>query len=376
VWVLTGRFPAVASNSTREIAGVRTATVLATPDGDPNGALLAVAEEIFHVFWLARHPAFRSDEMARYDYPIGDVDFLRRLLAEDEALARALDAETEAESAAWAALALEIRRERTTGLAQNVTSYETALESMEGTANYVARRAAGESPARTAQRLREKRQPEAIRWRFYDTGAALCWILDRLAPDWKVRSESSPERSPESILEGVLAGRRVPSMRFSESELASFGKSASAASADLAARMEGLRKEIAGRAGWRVVIEVPEGAGPLRLQRFDPVHLVVLDGGEVIHPHFVTVGGPGGSVALTNPGFARGSSAGTVVVSASAGRRPMGEGFRRLTVVGIPGSPEVDREGKVTVKAPGLDVEFEKAEVILDGETVRIRASG
>ena len=91
VLVARGRHPAP-SNSTREIGAVRTATVIATPAESVERTMLAVVEEVFHVFWLARHPAFRPDELARYAYPLEDADNLRALLVEDEALARALRA--------------------------------------------------------------------------------------------------------------------------------------------------------------------------------------------------------------------------------------------------------------------------------------------
>ena len=149
----------MAGNSTRDIGGVRTATVIATPAQPVERTMLAVVEEVFHVFWLARHPSFRPNEMARYAYPLDDVENLGRLLAEDEALARALEAERIDDAAGWAAAALGIRRERVPRLADDVRVYETSLEMMEGTANYVARVSVGEpavpdggAPARPAAR--------------------------------------------------------------------------------------------------------------------------------------------------------------------------------------------------------------------------------
>jgi hypothetical protein len=125
-----------------------------------------------------------------------------------------------------------------------------------------------------------------------------------------------------------------------------------------------------------VVIEVPEGEEPFRLERFDPVNLFVLGGGEVAHAHFISVLGPGGTAALTNPGFSKGAWSGTIAVTLSAGQDPMGDGFRRLTLVGVKGPPEITREGKVVLKAPGLRIELQKADVQADGGTVRIRVAG
>jgi len=101
VLVVKGRHPGVTGNSTREIGGVRTATVIATPAQTVDRTMLAVVEEVFHVFWLARHPSFRPNELARYVYPLDDANNLRALLAEDEALARALEAQRIDDAAGW-----------------------------------------------------------------------------------------------------------------------------------------------------------------------------------------------------------------------------------------------------------------------------------
>ena len=106
VLIANGRHPGVTGNSTREIGGVRTATVIATPAQPVERTMLAVVEEVFHVFWLARHPSFRPNEMARYAYPLDDVENLGRLVAENEALARALEAQRIDDAAGWAAVAL------------------------------------------------------------------------------------------------------------------------------------------------------------------------------------------------------------------------------------------------------------------------------
>jgi len=181
VLATAGRYPAVAGNSTVEIGGVRTATIVATPGAPLDSILLAYVEELFHVFWLRRHSNFRPNEMARYAYPVKDARNLRGVLAEDEALARALEAEGAAEAASWAARALEVRKERAGLLTDDDRAFETGLEMMEGTANYVARVVVGEKPAATAGRLRAGRPAEQLRWRYYDSGAAVCLLLDRLA---------------------------------------------------------------------------------------------------------------------------------------------------------------------------------------------------
>ena len=99
-----------------------------------------------------------------------------------------------------------------------------------------------------------------------------------------------------------------------------FERRAAASVADLSARQKKLRDELAGRAGTRIH---PRGPGralpPLRIARFDPLGVLVLDGGEAVHPGTLVLSVPDGAVEVTNPGFTRGSFAGTVALTRGAG---------------------------------------------------------
>jgi hypothetical protein len=367
----------VTGNSTREIGGVRTATVIATPAQPVERTMLAVVEEVFHVFWLARHPSFRPNEMARYAYPVDEADNLRALLAEDEALARALEAQSADDAADWAAAALAIRRERVPRLAEDVRAYETSLEMMEGTANYVARVSVGEPASRTVERLRAPRPAEDIRWRFYDTGAALCLLLNRLSPGWQERSDRQPALTIVELMDEALRGRDAAAAAFSEADTAAFKARAAASTADLGGRRRRLRSELLERQGSRVVIEVMPGAEPFRVQRFDPINLMVLDAGAIAHANYLSLSVPQGTVELTNPGFARGSFGGTVSVTEAAGRHPLSDGVRRLTIAGIEGAPKVGGdEGTVSVEAPGVRLTLRGSDVRVEGELIRITVKG
>jgi hypothetical protein len=363
----------VTGNSTREIGGVRTATVIATPAQPVERTMLAVVEEVFHVFWLARHPSFRPNEMARYVYPLDDVENLGRLLAEDEALARALEAHRVDDAAGWAAAALGIRRERVPRLAEDIRAFETTLEMMEGTANYVARVSVGEPASRTVERLRAPRPAEDVRWRFYDTGAALCLLLDRLSPGWQERSDRQPALTIVELMDEALRGRDAAAAAFSKADTAGFQARAAASIADLGVRRQRLRADFSERPGGRIVIDVMAGAEPFRVQRFDPINLMVLDAGEIAHANFLSLSLPQGTVELTNPGFVRGTFGGTVSVTEAAGRHPLSDGVRRLTIAGLQGAPKVGGDaGTVTVEAPGVRLTLRGAEAHVDGALIRI----
>lgn len=376
VLAMPGRHPAVTGNSVRDIGGVRTATVAARPGRPPEDAMLAVVEELFHVFWNRRHTNFRPNEMARYAYPVKEVRNLRLVLAEDEALARALSAESLPRAAEWAAAALGIRHEREPHLTADERAFEIGLEMMEGTANAVARIVVGERPEASSARFRLDWPAEEIRWRFYNTGAAVCFLLDRFQPGWKAVVDRDLEQTTVELLEAALARADAKPAAFYEAELAGFERRAAASIADLSTRQKRLRDELAGRAGTRILVEVQGDLPPLRVVRFDPLGVFVLDGGEAVHPGTLALSVPDGAVEVTNPGFTRGSFSGTVAFTRGAGRHPFAGGIRTLTIVGVTGNLKVDAGGnRLTIEAEGVRISLPGAVVESEGDTLRVRLS-
>jgi hypothetical protein len=329
------------------------------------------------VFWLRRHTNFRPNEMARYAYPVKDPGNLRRKLAEDEALARALETEDASHAAAWAAAALQVRHERNALLTADDRAFETGLEMMEGTANYVARVVVGLKSAETASRLRAQRPADQLRWRYYDSGAAICLLLDRLQSDWKARIDDKPEHTTLALLEAAVTRAGARRADFSAIEMVRFENGAATAIAELSARQTQLREELQRRAGPRVVVEIASGEEPFRVTRFDPINLLVLDAGEVVHPRYITLSNAAGTVEVTNPAYTRGSFGGIVALTRPAGRQPLGEGIRSMTIVGLRGEPKVDRrEGQLRVEAEGVRIALKNADVRTEGDTLRISVAG
>ncbi len=282
-----------------------------------------------------------------------------------------------ADAAGWAAAALGIRRARVSKLAEDVLAYETSLEMVEGTANYVARVSVGEPASRTVERLRAPRPAEDIRWRFYDSGTALCLLLDRLSPGWQERSDRQPALTIVEFMEAALGGRGVAAAGFPETETAGFQARAAASIADLGVRRQRLRAELGERRGGRVVVEVVAGAEPFRVQRFDPINLMVLDAGAMAHANYLSLVVPQGSIELTNPAFVRGSFGGTVSITEAAGRHPLSDGVRQLMIAGIQGAPKVGRDERtVSVEAPGVRLTLRDVETHVEGDLVRIIVKG
>jgi hypothetical protein len=304
---------------------------------------------------------------------------LQRVLAEDEALARALEAPDAAQAAAWAATMIALRREREPWLTPDDRAFETALEMMEGTANAVARTVVGLEPSETAMRLRAERAADQLRWRYYDSGAAICLILDRLQPDWKTRIFNDTALTTVALLEAAVSrvGSGAPCATFSAAEMSAFERRAAAAIGELTARQSSVRAELLGRSGPRIVVEITDDRNPLRVTRFDPINLLVLDAGEVVHPRYLTLTGSAGTIEVTNAAFTRGTFTGVVALTSPAGRHPLADGVRTLTIVGLRTAPKVERrDGQLVVEAEGVRVTLRGAEATTTGETLRIGVAG
>ena len=135
-----------------------------------------------------------------------------------------------------------------------------------------------------------------------------------------------------------------------------------------------MRTELLGRSGPRIVIEIGADREPLRVTRFDPINLMVLDAGEVVHPRYLTLTGPAGTIEITNAAFTREAFTGVVALTGPAGRHPLADGVRTVTIVGLRDAPKVDRrDGQLVVEAEGVRLTLRGAEASTAGDTLRIR---
>jgi hypothetical protein len=364
IWVSPGKHPAMRWNSNADIGGTTTATLLLTiePGRSVEYEAHILLHEVFHLFSKPLHPTWRPNEMWRYSYPMDDVDNYRQLLLEEEALARAVDSETDDSTASWTAAALAIRRQRSAKLSEEHRTFETALELQEGTAVYLGRSAIG--IADDTERLREDRGPQGIRWRCYETGSANAVILDRLLPGWKQTLDGEPDTTFTELLEMAIAAREVTSATFTTEELTSVSNRAVAAISNLVAERSAVYKDFSGR-GKRVVVRLADEDEQLGTGRFNPMAVEVLDHGEVLQTNFLTADHPRGEVRLRNPQYVRGSLAGVVALTTPASDdHPFLYGYRQIAISGFSGDPTVLRDGDaVTIEAEGLKLEFNGARI-------------
>jgi len=358
VWSFAGRHPAMRWNATAEIGGVATATLLLTiePGRSPEREASILMHEVFHLFSRPRHPSWRPNELDRYSYPIDDLETFRLALLEEEALARALEATETDAAAAWAATATALRSRRTDRLRPEHRSFETLLELQEGTAVFIERAVLGQT--RDAGRLREERGPEGIRWRCYETGAAIAAVLERLRPSWKAELDARPDTTFAELLGAAVKVREAGPATFSHQEQAAIAARAEAGISRLSARRASLAESFAAR-GPRVVVRLAAEGERFEMNRFDPMAVEVLDRGRSLQAHQLTVVHPRGELSLDNPRFTRGSVDGVIALLVPAGDDPFRQGMREVAVAGFRGEPTINREGDfLTVEAEGLRISF------------------
>jgi hypothetical protein len=248
-------------------------------------------------------------------------------------------------------------------------AFERALELQEGTAVYMGRSTIG--IAADTERLREDRGPQGIRWRCYETGAAIAVLLDRLMPSWKETLDAEPDTTFAALLSAALEAHEATTAVFSDEEQAAITHRAEAAITELRAEWATLYDDFTGRTN-RVVIRLADTNEFMEVSRFDPMAVEVLDRGEAIQAHYLTASHSRGELSLKNPQFARRSLEGVIALTEPAGDHPFLDGLRAVSVAGLTDGATVVREGNlVTVTADGLSATFDGALVeSTDGELI------
>ena len=376
VWVYEGRHPAMRWNSKAEIGGVTTATVLLNiqPDRPAIEEASIIVHETFHIFQDEHHPGWTANEAHRFTYPIDDAQNYLLTIIEDHALARALEAKSDKEAAAWAARALAVRIERTAVLTDEHRAFETGLEMMEGTARYLAQFTLGKSESTAT--LLDILTPDQFRWRPYATGCALAALLDRFDGGWKQRIEDIAELTLERALEDALRKRDVSPADFTADELAGFKLRAEKAIADLLVRRKSLREEFQSREGWRVILKLAPGVELLATERFDPITNALLGGGQMLHGNILILRNENGRVEMRNPHSRRGEFIGLNALTTAEGEHPVFGGVSSVVYAGFEGEPEIDGGGgRIKVSAGGFVMEFSEASLERGGNRITVTLS-
>jgi hypothetical protein len=346
--VVEGRHPLVRANTSVTLGSVPTATLLAdAPQGISARESAATAvHEAFHVFQAERHPKWGGNEVDLFTYPFDDPTLLQLSRLETEALRRALAASGK-RSACWAAAALDSRRRRFVALGETGALYERGTELKEGLARLVESRARGGSSGEPVFPENEFAVGD-VRSRSYAVGHAFGLLLDRFDPGWESDLESGGEGTLDGLLSAALSARSAARpCRFTGQETARAldGAKRSVELAQLT--RTAVRDDFFRRPGWTLVVVA--GAEPLAPQAFDPLNVERLGPGEVMHSRWVKLGNAAGAVEVLN---ARS-------VTESAGKHPLFDGVRRLTVTGLPAEPKVNESASgIAVEAAGVAGRF------------------
>ncbi len=338
-----GRYPLLLANSTMELDGITTATLLLDRQvtNDPAEWAGLVVHEAFHAFQQRRHPGWGPNEAQIFNYPVTDNTLLALRRMETFALSQALRDTAAAGRVCHAWQATQLRARRFSRLDSTSVAYEREAERFEGLADYVESRALG----RPVDLAPGGYPPEAVRPRAYASGSAQAQLLDSILPGWQELMEQGDDRSLDELLaEGAARPPQSCSLTVPSPE---HYRLAAAAVDSLLLRRSSLRENYLSLPGWTLVLEVaPPG---LSVRSFDPLSVVQLNDTEVLHPR---------AVELTE-GRNLFAAFDRAVLTQGTEVHPLFAGVRRVTVAGLASRPSVrDSAGWLLVSGQGLDAAF------------------
>jgi len=362
-----GRYEAVTSNTSAEIGGTMTATLLVNgPRGEaPPRELAAVAiHEAFHVYQRTHHPGWQGNEADLMVYPVTNADLLGLRRLESEALRRALANAELSGAACWTRVAMAQRRERFATMDSAFVAYERLTELNEGLAAYLQLRAAGSDRVDIPA---DGFLPEAVRQRAYHIGPAMALLLDRLSPGWQDTLERGAAESLDGLLDAALASAPASApCDFTPVETGAAKRSARIAAAAVSAGRGTRQRAFETKEGWRVVIESARGR-PLWPQGFDPLNIDRVDG-ALIHTRFLKLGNDAGVMTALD-----GDGADIEARTEGVGPHPMFNGVAWVEVV-LSARPAVRKaEGRLVISGPGFTAEFKDATLIESGRQLLVQ---
>ena len=302
VLFMKGRYPSVVGNRRTLIGGIWVATSIPQTFSPvtkkrytPTERAAIIIHEKFHVFQALRHPDWRPNDLALFDYPLDTEESLAARRMEIEAIRRAAAAERDEDAAGWARSALNIRRQRLAGLPLRQAVYEQELQLMEGLAEYIEYLAGGRAVFDFASI--SGFAPNAAREMGYWEGRWTANLLDRMDPGWKGRLEVGEFRYLEDRLETAL--RDGPHAKaFSSEELLSIREEAAAALKNKEKEREKQAKDFYAMMG--TYVEFVADNNPLHQEMFDPFTIEAIGAGKMIHRQWLILKNENGVIEVFN----------------------------------------------------------------------------
>lgn len=360
LFLFSGMHPSVRANSSTQLGGAETATaVLDKRSGRSDHELAALAmHEAFHVFERQHHPNWQANEADFFMYPVDNFSLLQYRFAETESLRRALLARDVNESACWAAEALRFRNRRFGGLDAVATAFERGTELNEGLATYIQVRAAGSASSFSLPQ--NDFAAEAVRDRAYKVGAALALLLDRIANGWQAELNAGASNSLDELL-AAKTYFAAPTCSFSDTENASLLARARSAVTALKDRRAQFKADFSAAKGKQLIIS---SSTPLQVEGFDPSNLVELGNGELLHRRWIKLKVQDGDIEVLD----------RAALTEPAGKHPLMDGVREITVSGIPDNPKIVPNGdSVEITCDGVHASFKHANIRTVGEKTLVQ---
>ncbi len=360
VWSFPGQHPLMRANTSVDLGGTMTATLLLNPKssyGSREWAAVLI-HECFHVFQRQHHPTWTGNEGELFLYPVNDSEVLTGRRLETEALRRALAAPGRPGAACWASRAMEQRRARFARMPAGSVGYERGNELNEGLASYLEDLAQDRhAPNLSAEEI----DPDDVRTAVYSIGPALADLLDRFDSAWKTKVDSGTAAGLDQLLMVDLPLAESAGCSFTAEEKERARARAGEDTAKLVTGRKADRTAFFARPGVRLVIEA--GSHPLGIQGFDPLNMEALGGSEILHKRLLQLSNDRGKLEVFN----------REALTEGAGSHPLFAGVRTLTLSGLAAEPKVTREGEtVKIETEGFTATLKGALVETAGNGVRI----
>ena len=347
IYEYPGRYEAVVGNTSVEINGAVTATVLldSLKDATTEEAAAVLLHEAFHVYQMSKHLDWAANEADSFTYPVENVEALALRRLESLALQNALESFSKAESASWAKLFLETRRQRFALIPESSAAYERGIELMEGTAHYLQYKML-EAPSKDILPPQEF-AAEAVRARAYASGRAQCVLLDRLLPRWKVMLEQGSVKCLDELLGFAVDVRsEVLTKQFAKEEITFVREKAGSDVSELTARRLAAKADFESLEGNAVIIDA--AASALMPRGFDPMNIVVLGNGSILHKRFISLGGEAGKLDIWNH----------QALTIGSADSPMFGGLMQVVIRGLGDLQISEKDGVVTISGEGIAAEL------------------
>lgn len=363
--VMTGRHPAITANSSADIGGRGTATLMVDANAasrDVTGLAAVALHEAFHVFQREHHQEWVGNEADMFTYPVDDARRLALRRLETDALRKAQLAVSARDASCWARAFVTLRAARYDGLDSAFSNYERLTELNEGLANYIQTLANGKH---TVTFPADEFAASAVRLRTYTTGSAIALLLDRVSPRWQESLEAHDQNSLDRLLAAALSRRPASANACAHSarERDNALRVAQADSAAIATSRSARRVAFDARGGRRLVVVAADGA-PLWPQGFDPLNVERVNGG-VLHARYLKLGNDAGSIELIDE-----EEGDIEAFTVGAGAHPLFNGVQRLSMVGFAAPKVREQADTVTIVAKGVKLSLRGAALRRSGDSL------